>query len=75
LPGETVLAEYKKRISQYESAEDQRKKIEDEAFAKMKEEHRRSQEQLVKRMDEERKTLLEREHEKAKQTSLMPTAR
>ena len=69
LPGETVLAEYKKRISQYESAEDQRKKIEDEAFAKMKEEHRRSQEQLVKRMDEERKTLLEREHEKAKQTS------
>ena len=44
------------------------KKFEDEAFAKMKEEHRRSQEQLIKRMDEERKTLFEREHEKSKQS-------
>ena len=67
---ETIRAEYEKKISQYETLESQRKKIEDEAFAKMKEEHRRAQEQLVHRMDEERKALLEREHEKSKQTSL-----
>jgi CheY-like chemotaxis protein len=55
--------------STYEAAENERKKIQDDAFAKMKEEHRRSQEQLIQRMEEERKALLEREHEKSKQVS------
>ncbi|MFZ1976597.1 MAG: response regulator [Bacteroidota bacterium] len=57
-------------FSSIEAVESQRKKIEDEAFSKMKDEHRRAQEQLVQRMDEERKALLEREHEKAKQSYL-----
>jgi CheY-like chemotaxis protein len=69
-PTESLRADFEKKIKQYAAAEVQRKKIQDDAFAKMKEEHHHAQEQLVLRMDKERKDLLEQEHEKAKRTAL-----
>ncbi len=64
---EAKLQQYKK---QYEEAESERKKIQDEAFLKMNEEQKRAQEELVQQMEEERNTLLEREREKAKHQEL-----
>jgi CheY-like chemotaxis protein len=51
-------------------AEAERKIIQEEAFLKMKEEHKRAQEELLQQMEEERNTLLEREREKAKQQEI-----
>jgi CheY-like chemotaxis protein len=51
-------------------AEAERKKIQEEAFLKMKEEQKRAQEELILQMEEERNTLLEREREKAKQQEI-----
>jgi CheY-like chemotaxis protein len=64
---EQVRAEYKR---QYEETEAERKKIQDEAFLKMKEEQKRAQEELMQQMEEERNTLLDREHEKARQQEI-----
>jgi hypothetical protein len=50
--------------------EAERKKIQDEAFLKMKEEQKRAQEELIQQMEGERNTLLEREREKAKQQEI-----
>ena len=55
------------KLQQYKVAEEERKKIQDEAFLKMKEEQKRAQEELMHQMEEERDALLEREREKMKQ--------
>jgi CheY-like chemotaxis protein len=57
-------------VSSFTAAEEERKKIQDEAFLKMKEEQKRAQDELMHQMEEERNTLLEREREKAKQQGL-----
>lgn len=51
-------------------AETERKKIQEEAFLKMKDEQKRAQEELMQQMEEERNTLLERAREKAKQQEI-----
>jgi hypothetical protein len=62
--------EYEANIQQYKTVEEERKKIQDEAFLKMKEEQKRAQDELIHQMEEERNTLLEREREKTKQQEL-----
>jgi CheY-like chemotaxis protein len=66
--------EYEAQLQQFkrqqEQAEVERKKIQEEAFIKMKEEQKRAQEELIQHMEEERNTLLERERDKAKQQEL-----
>jgi CheY-like chemotaxis protein len=68
---EQIRVEYEAKIQQYkaqvEIAESERKKIQDEAFLKLKEEQKRSQEELMHRMDEERSSIIEREGAKSKQ--------
>lgn len=61
---ETKLQQYKKQI---EKAESERKKIQEEAFVKMKEEQKRIQEELMEHMEKERDAIHKREQEKAKQ--------
>jgi DNA-binding response OmpR family regulator len=56
--------------TEYEATEAERKKIQDEAFLKLKEEHKRAQEELMQHMEEERNSIIEREHEKAKNRDL-----
>lgn len=69
-----LKAEYEAKLLQYkqqfEQAELERKKIQEEAFAKMKEEQQRAQEQLIQKFEEERRLLLEREREKEKERAL-----
>jgi CheY-like chemotaxis protein len=64
---ESKLAEYKK---QYEEAKSERKKIEEEAFLKMKDEQKLLQSELTRKMEEEHAAILEREHEKTKQQGI-----
>jgi CheY-like chemotaxis protein len=64
---EAKLAQYKKR---YEEADAERKKIGEEAFLKMKEEQKLFQSELMRKMEEERTALLERELEKSKQQGI-----
>ncbi len=51
-------------------AEADRKRIQEEAFLKMKEEQKRAQEELIQQMEEERNVLLAREQEKTKQQEI-----
>jgi PleD family two-component response regulator len=67
---DSIRAEYEAKFSQYKLAEEERKKIEDEAFLKMKEEQKRAEDELMHQMEEERNALLEREREKSKQQEL-----
>jgi CheY-like chemotaxis protein len=71
---EQARVEYEQKLQQYrkqaEEAEEERKKIQEEAFLKMKEEQKRSQSEFVRRMEEERDALVEREKEKAKQREI-----
>jgi CheY-like chemotaxis protein len=64
---DSIRAEYEAKLQQYKTAEEERKKIQDEAFLKMKEEQNRAHDELMHQMEEERNTLLEREREKTKQ--------
>ncbi len=67
---DSIRANYETKLQQYKVAEEERKKIQDEAFLKMKEEQKRAQDELMHQMEEERDTLLEREREKMKQQGL-----
>jgi len=67
---DSIRAEYESKLQQYKIAEEERKKIQDEAFLKMKEEQKRAEDELMHQMEEEREALLEREHEKTKQQEL-----
>lgn len=67
VPGTATVATTEAEMMQ---AEAERKKIQEEAFLKMKDEHKRAQEELMMHMEEERNTLLEREREKAKRQAL-----
>lgn len=55
---------------QITDVETERKKIQEEAFNKLKQEQQRAQAELVERMEEERTTAIEREQTKAKQREL-----
>ena len=44
--------------------------IQQEAFAKLAEEHRKNQDEILRQFDEERKTIVQREETKAKETAL-----
>jgi len=68
--GRDIRIEYEAKLQQYKTAEEERKKIQDEAFLKMKEEQKRAQDELMHQMEEERTTLLEREREQTKQQEL-----
>ncbi len=65
---------YEQKLQQYrkqaEEAEEERKKIQEEAFLKMKEEQKRAQSELVHRMEEERDALVDREKSKAQQREI-----
>jgi CheY-like chemotaxis protein len=69
-----VRSEYEAKLEnlkrQYEEAEAARRKIHEEAFLKMSEEHQRAHDDLVKRMEEEREIFQQREREKSRQISL-----
>jgi CheY-like chemotaxis protein len=67
---DSIRAEYVAKLQQYKNAEEERKKIQEEAFLKMKEEQKRAQDELIHHMEEERDALLEREREKSKQREL-----
>jgi PleD family two-component response regulator len=67
---DSIRTEYETKLQQYRIAEVERKKIQDEAFLKLKEEQKRAQDELMHQMEEERNTLLEREREKTKQQEL-----
>jgi CheY-like chemotaxis protein len=67
---DTLRAEYEAKLQQYKAAEEERKKIQEEAFLKLNEEHKRAQDELVHQMEEERNTLLERERERSQQQGL-----
>jgi CheY-like chemotaxis protein len=67
---DSIRAEYVAKLQQYKTAEEERKKIQEEAFLKMKEEQKRAQDELIHHMEEERDALLEREREKSKQQEL-----
>jgi CheY-like chemotaxis protein len=71
---EQIRAEYEAKFEQYkkqvESAEEERKKIQEDAFLKMKEEQKRTQEELSQHMEEERQSIITREQEKTKQREL-----
>lgn len=67
---DTIKAEFDAKIQQVKVAEAERKRIEDEAFLKMKEEHKRSQDELIQQMEDERNAILEREREKTKEREL-----
>ena len=67
---DSVRADFEAKLQQYKTAEEERKKIQEEAFLKMKEEQKRAQDELMHQMEEERNTLLEREHEKTQQQGL-----
>jgi CheY-like chemotaxis protein len=60
---DALRAEYEAKLQQHRTAEEERKKIQEEAFLKMKEEHKRAHDELIRQMEEERSTLLERERE------------
>jgi PleD family two-component response regulator len=60
---DAIRAEYEAKLQQQRTAEEGRKKIQEEAFLKMKEEHKRAHDELIRQMEEERSTLLERERE------------
>ncbi|MGD1043828.1 MAG: response regulator [Bacteroidota bacterium] len=71
VPGvDSIKAEYEAKLQQYKTAEEERKKIQDEAFLKMKEEQKRAQDELMHQTEEERDALLERERDKSKQQQL-----
>ena len=67
---ESIRQEYEERLRQYKAAEEERKKIQDEAFLKMQEEQKRAQDEMMHQMEEERDTLLARERDKTKQREL-----
>ena len=67
---ESVRAEYETKLQQYKIAEEERKKIQEEAFLKMREEQKRAQDELMHQMEEERDTLFERERVKSQQQGL-----
>ena len=67
---DNIRAEYETKLQQYKTAEEERKNIQEEAFLKMKEEHKRAHDELMHQMEEERSTLLEREREKSQQREL-----
>ena len=67
---DSIRAEYEAKLQQYKIAEEERKKIQDEAFLKMKEEQKRAEDKLMHQMEEEREALLEHEREKTKQQEL-----
>jgi CheY-like chemotaxis protein len=67
---DVLRAEYEAKLQQYKTAEEERKKIQEEAFLKLNEEHKRAQDELVHQMEEERNTLLERERERSQQQGL-----
>lgn len=71
---EQARVEYEQKLQQYrkqaEEAEEERKRIREEAFLKMKEEQKRAQSELVHRMEEERDAFVEREKEKARQKEI-----
>jgi CheY-like chemotaxis protein len=71
---EQVKKEYEAKLQQFqqqqEQADSERKKIQDEAFQRMKDEQKRAQEELIQHMEEERNTLLERERQKARHQGL-----
>ncbi|MCX6122849.1 MAG: response regulator [Ignavibacteriales bacterium] len=67
---DALRAEYEAKLQQYRIAEEERKKIQDEAFLKLKEEQKRAEDELMHQMEEERNALLEREREKTKQQEL-----
>lgn len=67
---EAIRVEYEAKLQQYKTAEEERKKIQEEAFLKMKEEQKRAQDELMHQMEEERNALLEREREKAQQRGI-----
>ncbi|RPI05181.1 MAG: response regulator [Ignavibacteriae bacterium] len=68
--GDLYRADHEVKLQQYITAEGERKKIQDEAFLKLKEEQKRAHDELVHQMEEERNTLLEREREKTQQREL-----
>jgi CheY-like chemotaxis protein len=67
---DALRAEYDAKLQQFKAAEEERKKIQEEAFLKMKGEQKRAQEELMHQMEEERNTLLERERERSQQQGL-----
>jgi CheY-like chemotaxis protein len=67
---EIIKKEYEAKLLQYHEAETERKKIQEEAFLKIKEEHKRAQEELIQKTEDERNTLLERERDKSKQKEI-----
>jgi CheY-like chemotaxis protein len=67
---DSIRIEYEPKLQQYKTAEEERKKIQEEAFLKMKEEQKRAQDELMHQMEEERDTLLAREREKTKEQEL-----
>ena len=64
---ESIRAEFEAKLQQYKAAEEERKKIQDEAFLKLQEEQKRAQGELIHQMEEERDILLKREQEKSKE--------
>jgi CheY-like chemotaxis protein len=67
---EAIRKEYETKLQQYKEAEAERKKIQDEAFLKMKEEQKRAHDEVVLQMEDERNTMLERERDKSKQKGI-----
>lgn len=59
-----------KMNQQFEEAETTRRKIHEDAFLKLSEEHQRTRDEIVKQMEEDRELLLRREREKSRQLAL-----
>lgn len=59
-----------KMNQQFEEAEANRRKIHEDAFLKLSEEHQRTRDELVKQMEEDRELLLRREREGSRQVAL-----